>query len=569
MSRIVDKIGLCLVNTALTLTGGLGYLGLKRASADPRKSQMKILRKILRRNAGTSFGKDYDFRYILAADNPDEMLRRYREKVPAMEYENVRPYVNRMKSGESDVLFAGKPVMYATTSGSTGEPKWIPESKEYISLSFGRMTRIWMYNLMRLRPLVHSGRSLCIVGSKVEGHTDDGATYGSVSAYTMNNSPRFIRRRFAVPAPVFEISDYTARNYAVLRFALEKDITLAITANPSTMMELQNTLDEWKEECIRDIRNGTLNEGLDIAPEIRRALGRSMRPNPRRADELEGLAAKYGTLKPKHFWPNLQVLSTWKCGNTRIYLNKLEDSFPDGMIHQELAYFASECRAGLVLDDSVDTVVFPHFNFFEFRKASDADNPDAPFLCLDELKEGERYCPYVTTTSGLYRYNMNDVLQVSSKFVNTPRVHLVHKTNGIVSITGEKLYEGQFIGSVEQAQEQTGLDLDYYVSYANLKESRYDWYFEFRGGDVTQKDAQVFAEAVDEALMETNIEYKSKRDSFRLKAPSVFRLKKGAFEKFKAIATSTVRGDASRFKPNVLSQNERLHKIIERFKLKQ
>ena len=131
------------------------------------------------------------------------------------------------------------------------------------------------------------------------------------------------------------------------------------------------------------------------------------------------------------------------------------------MLHQEFAYFSSECRAGLVLDDSIETTLFPHFHYYEFKKADEFEDPDARFYQLDELVEGEQYCPFVTTFSGLYRYNMNDIVQAASPFGNTPRIHMVQKVNGIVTITGEKLYEGQFINAVNAASETTGLKLNY------------------------------------------------------------------------------------------------------------
>ena len=232
------------------------------------------------------------------------------------------------------------------------------------------------------------------------------------------------------------------------------------------------------------------------------------------------------------------------------------------MLHQEFAYFSSECRAGLVLDDSIETALFSHMHYFEFRKAEDFDNPDARIYQLSELVEGEKYCPLVTTFSGLYRYNMNDIVQAASPFMNTPRIHMVQKVNGIVSITGEKLYEGQLISAVNKAVEDTGRQLTYFVAYANLDNSRYDMYFEFADRNTTQQEADDFGNIVDENIKSLNIEYAAKRDSFRLKTPQVFRLGTNSFDTFKKKYLESTHGDASRFKPNVLAQDEIKHGII-------
>ncbi len=145
---------------------------------------------------------------------------------------------------------------------------------------------------------------------------------------------------------------------------------------------------------------------------------------------------------------------------------------------------------------------------------------------------------------------------------------MVQNVNGIVSITGENLYEDQFIKAVDMAQAATGMTLVYYSGYVNLSESRYDWYFEFKDRKIKQKDAEAFAKIVDDNLKNLNIEYESKRNSFRLKNPAVFLLEPNTFDKFKAYILAKTHRDASRFKPNVLAQNEEIHNVINRFILR-
>lgn len=547
------------------ISGGIEYLRLKAASRNPQRSQARTLRSILEYARNTVYGKKHRFDHILEARSDEELVSRYRECVGSGTYEDVRGYVGRMKTGEPDVLFPGKPVMYATTSGATGEPKWIPISKAYLTRIYGKLNRAWIFNLAMKRPQTAFGKILTIVGKQVEGHAEDGTVYGSVSAFTQARCPGFIRGMFACPSSVYDIEDYTARNYAIMRFGLVSKVTALVTPNPSSLVEMQHDLDRWWDELLGDIEAGTLTRKVDIPDSIRRKMLSRLKPDPRRAAELRALKERFGRVLPKHFWPDLHILCTWKCGNTRIYLDRFEGCFPEDVYYQELSYFSSECRAGVVVDDSVETALAPHMHFFEFKKEGEYPDPAAPFYQLHELEPGRRYCVFVTTYSGLYRYDMHDVVEAAAPaFGRTPRIHMVRKVNGVVSITGEKLYEGQFVNAVNQASAETGLRLAYFAGYANLEHSRYDWYFEFEDRAVSQADADDFGRHVDAILKTLNIEYASKRNSSRLRDQKVFRLEKDSFRLWKEAVVNASGQDASRFKPNVLAQNPALHEEIGR-----
>ncbi|MBQ9474949.1 MAG: GH3 auxin-responsive promoter family protein [Bacteroidales bacterium] len=551
-----------IINAILWLIGRPELRHLRDASLFPRATQARTLRSILEKAKDSEFGVEHHFAEILAAGSDSKMFELYRKYLKPSEFEDYRPYVEKMMNGAENILFEGKPVLYATTSGSTGDPKYVPISKIYMENVYGRMTRLWLYNFTRYRRKTFVGKIFAVVGKCEEGRSPDGTVYGSVSGFTQADAPQMIKNMYAVPSRAYDIDDYEARNYTLMRIAIEHNITLWIAPNPSTVLELQNNVDRWLDEFIEDIGNGTLSRNVAVPDAIRKDIEPLLKPNPERAYQLRALQSQYDRVLPRHYWPNLQLLSTWKCGNTQIYLKKMNDFLPEKTFHAELGYFSTECRFGLDLEAGIDTILMPHMHFYEFKREKDLGDPDAPFYLLAELKEGERYCPFVTTYSGLYRYNMNDIVQAGPAYYNTPRVHMIQKVNGIVSITGEKLYEDQFIKAVDMAQESTGMKLSYYTGYVNLQESRYDWYFEFSNMLVKQKQAEAFARVVDENLKKLNIEYASKRDSFRLKDPAIYLLQVNAFDKFKEFILNRNHRDASRFKPNVLAQNESNHKVI-------
>ena len=550
--------GMLVANSLLGMAGGIQYLKLKSADKAPRKSSEKTLRGILEYAKDTEYGREHHFADILKAGSAEELFRLYKENVPTNDYEDLRPYVEKHKNGGSDILFPGKPLLYATTSGTTSEPKWIPITKEYLSNIYGKMTKVWLFNFIKNRHRVFSGKILSIVGKVKEGEAPDGTMFGSVSGVTQRDCPGFVKALYSNPQCVYSIADYNARYYVLMRMGIEQDITLIVTANPSTIIELQNNVNRFYDSYVADIEAGTLNKDLKIDPEIRAELEACMKPNPKRAAELRALKAQYGDVLPKHYWPNLQLLNTWKCGNTKVYLDKFKDSFPAGMLHQEFGYFSSECRFGLVLDDTVNTVMFPHFHYYEFIKEEDLENPNPRYYELDELEEGKRYCPFVTTYAGLYRYNMNDLLEVGPKFQNTPTVHMIQKVNGIVTLTGEKLHERQFISAVHRAEEKTGLKTRFFIGFADLDILGYRFYYEFQDQSVTQEQAEKFTEVVDAILKEVNVEYLTKRDSLRLKMPLTGRLVTESFEKFKEECIAEGARDGQ-FKLQLLLQDEKRH----------
>ena len=523
-----------LINLGLAIMSLPGRMSLARASRNPEKASARTLRKILNLAKNTAYGKEHHFGAIVKARKPEQLFRLYEKSVRASEYESFRPYVERHKHGEANVLIPGKPLMYATTSGTTSKPKWIPISQKYMKDVYDVMSHIWLDNFARVRPKFLSGGLVVSVAKVVEGYAEDGTIFGSVSGVTAKKIPSIIRKRFVTPPEVYDISDYTARYYVMMRLAIAHSVSYIVAPNPSTLLELIHNAEEYFDDYIEDIEKGSISEKFDVSPEIRSVLAGFTVPDPERADFLRRVKEKCGG-KPqlKDWWPDMQLLSSWKCGNTAIAAEKVQQQLPAGCCYQELGYFASECRFGLVLDEGIDSTLFPNYHYYEFIEENDLENPEPRFLRLHELEQGKRYCIYVTTFSGLYRYNMNDLVEVGGWNGKTPKIHMVQKVNGIVSITGEKLYEKQFIEAVHEAERQSGLKANFFIGFADPEEACYDFYYEFEKRKVRRSKAEAFTKIVDSQLMEMNIEYQSKRASHRLKEPKTFVLKRNAYDHFK------------------------------------
>jgi hypothetical protein len=551
-----------LITFALTWVGKKNKKILDKAAKNCSKAEEKTLRSILEYAKDSEWGKAHHFAEILEAKSAAELFELYRKNVPIQDYEDLRPFIERHKNGEENVLFPGKPMMYATTSGTTKEPKWIPITHEYYQKVFSKMSKLWLYSFIMHRPKTFWGKCVSIVGKSIEGYAPDGTVCGSVSGVTQRDCPEFIKGLYSAPSEVFAIKDYTARYYALMRSGIEQNITLLVTANPSTILELQKNVDQYLDDYIDDIEHGTLSAKMNIEPENRAALEARYSPNPERAAELRELKAKYGRLLPKHYWPNLQTLTTWHCGNTKIYKDKYKDFFPENTLDQEFGYFASECRAGLVMNGGDDTVLFPHNHYFEFVAEEDMESEKPNVLQLHQLQKGKRYIPYITTYGGLYRYNMNDLVECSGSYKTIPTIRFIQKINGIVSMTGEKLSEQQFINAVEETEKDLSQKLNFFVGFADLQESAYRFYFEFQDKSVGQDVCAQFAAAVDKKLKAENVEYAAKRDSFRVKDPIAKVLVENSFEKYKAAMIEKGARDGQ-FKLNLLMQDEKRHECFK------
>jgi hypothetical protein len=123
-------------------------------------------------------------------------------------------------------------------------------------------------------------------------------------------------------------------------------------------------------------------------------------------------------------------------------------------------------------------------------------------------------------------------------------------------MTGEKLYEPQFMDAVHQAEEETGIKTKFFVGFADVEESKYHFYYEFADEKIRQAEAEAFTRVVDEKLQHINLEYESKRQSFRLHDPETHILLSNAYARFKAACLKDGFRDGQ-FKFNLLMQDEK------------
>jgi hypothetical protein len=516
------------VERVLAIPGGRLYARYERASRDAEAAQRAVLAEIVAVAADTVFGREHGLGQVRSYEE-------FRSKVPVRDYEGHRPYVDRHAKGEAGVLFPGKPLMYTRTSGTTALPKLIPISPYNFERTIKNRGKLWLYGLSRHFPGIYSGQDFTVVSPAVEGHTEDGTAFGSLSGLIYKNIPEFVKLVHTIPYEVITIKDYDAKAYCLLRLGVPADVTAIFTGNPATVLNLVTKADLWKEEIIRDVRDGTLKPDLDVEPQIRRAIEERLEPSDERARELEAIASAKGGFRPAGYWPNLKLVHTWTNGNCALVLPKLKVWFEEETPVLDFGYIASEITAADLIDPATNGSLLALLSgFYEFSPVEDVDAPDKRFLMAHELEIGSRYYIYVTTFSGLFRYDMNDIVEVVGVHNRAPILKFLFKGKGVTSIQGEKVSEAQFMDAVKRASEGTKVRCDFFVGYANPERDLYELYVELLD-DPGKAGRDALGAAVDATLREINLEYDAKRASQRLKPIEIIPLGPNAFQRYRAL----------------------------------
>lgn len=502
---------------------------LERASRDLRGTQRALLERMLSSCRDTAYGREHHFGSI-------RTFEEYRAAVAIGDFETHRPYVERMMKGEPDVLFPGKPIIYNTTSGTTSKPKMVPISRECFENSITGMNKIWLHKVVVDNPRVYDGRSLSAVAPAEDGRVEDGTPYGSVSGLSYRNIPPVLKSTHSVPYAVICIRNYEKKFYAMMRHALMYNITYIISPSPSNMIRFHQTVLDNTESLLRDIHDGTLRTDVasEMAAEDRAPVLAALKPDHDRARELGKIFGKHGQqLRPRHYWPDIACINVWMEGNFRLMLPKLDGYFDETTVYRSFGYQASEARAGLVLANDWDySVLAGHAYHYEFMEVSERGTASPRTVLAHEVEQGRQYHILFSNISGLYRYDINDIVEIIGFYNQLPLFRFVQKGEGVTSLTGEKLSEVQVIHAVETVTSQTGVRTEFYVMHCDEKDLRYRFYVEFAAG-TSDHDAAMFTEAFDRTLSQYNQEYEVKRGSGRLHAPELRRLRQGAQEYLK------------------------------------
>lgn len=483
----------------------------ERATHEPQRVQEELLHRILRHHRDTDFGRTHHFRSI-------NNVADFRRQLPIATYDYFEPYIDRLRKGDFNALLADKKIhMFAMTSGTTAARKYIPVTDQYLA-DYKRGWNLWGLKVFRDHPEVRMRPIVQLSGDWQEFLTEAGIPCGSVTGLTATMQLRVVRWLYLVPAALGKVKDPAAKYYLTLRLSMPKRPGMIIAANPSTLINLARFGDQEKEALIRDIHDGTLSNRFDVPPEVRADVQRRIaKKYPDRAKELEEIIRKTGTLYPKDYWPKDCIIGNWMGGSVGAYLRHYPKYYGNTPV-RDVGLIASEGRMTIPMSDGTPSGVLDiSTQYFEFVPEAEIDSPQPTVLGAHELEEGKTYYILLTTSYGLYRYNIFDVVRCTGYYNNTPLVEFLSKGSLFANLTGEKISEYHVTGAMTQVLRELNLTLNSY-SMAPVWDDEQPYYGLFVERDDLPRREQAVAliRALEDRLSQLNVEYAAKRESLRL-----------------------------------------------------
>ena len=396
-----------------------------------------VLYRIISRNKDTEIGKNLNLSSIKTIED-------YRDNVPLTDYEDYRPYIERMvEKGEENLLSPDKVTFYCPTSGTTAKsklfPKFIPPGSR--------------------APPQHFDQALMLCSL----HQDKNTPLGVPIIPSLNaQTQAFLDRSessFVAPRGAYQITDFMSAIYVQMVFGLKTSSVKCILAGfCSTVLTAFNLLAQEWEQMVNDIRNGTLKPSLNLTESqmitLEEALGDG---DPQRADQLIAImseSTKCGFNSVAHqLWPNLTRVIAIAGGSFAAYIPQTQHYLSDNVHIGSPVYISCECTFG-VNKWPVSCVsaysLLTSISFFEFIPLADADNTQPTTLLADEIKVGEVYEIVVTTSDGLYRYRNGDLIKVLEEGDGSepPVIDVLGRKSVVLSIFGEKVTDYQLAAAI-------------------------------------------------------------------------------------------------------------------------
>lgn len=530
---------------------------------EPERTQEQFLREqVLAPNVDCELGRRYGFDKIATLDD-------YRRAVPISTYDGFAELIERTVQTGEQGLVTGEPIKrFFLTSGSTSRSKYIPVTNRFVrnkSRTFG----IYWSLVFEAHPAAQQGRMVTNFSDSGKAVLSPGGLpCSSESAYWAGvTRATQLREQPLIPKAVAQLGDSDSRYYAIARILLEERFAVIMTLNPSTILLLFQKVEQYAEALLHDIEHGGITApGLSVSDDVRAYVAERYPGNPARAAQLRALEAPPGLLAHR-LWPELALAICWRSPMLAPYIELLTPHF-EGVAQRDYILMASEgVMAVPIADDTSGGALVLGANLYEFVPEDELEAPSPTVLSPHELEVGRTYVVILSNASGLYRYNIGDVVRVVRMQGRTPIIEFLHRAGSTCSLTGEKLTEDQVTAAVSDVAEQLGLAVESFtLAPAKRGFPHYVAMIEL----LRPADRSVLAEVprrLDEALEQHNMEYGSKRSSQRLAAPELWLVRPGGYEARRRQRLAGGTSD-SQIKPTHLTRDPSFvdqFEIVERF----
>ncbi len=450
---------------------------IDRWAADAVGAQDKVFNNLIKIGRRTAFGKDHDFENI-------DSYEAFKARVPIRDYEGIKPYVERIKQSESDVLWRGKPKYFAKTSGTTSGVKYIPLTKDSLPNHFGT-ARNALFNFYAKTGKGDwlNGKMIFLSGSP-EMDEIGGILTGRLSGIVNHQVPAWLRTN---QMPSYEtncIEDWETKLDRIVDETLQQDMRLISGIPPWVQMYYERLLERTGKKRI-----------IDIFPNYSMFVYGGVNFEPYRA-QLEELVGK-----------RIDSVETYPASEGFIAFQDLPDN-----------------KALLLNADSGI--------FFEFVPAEEIFNENPTRLSLREVELNTNYALIINNNAGLWGYNIGDTVQFVSK--NPYRLVVSGRVKHFISAFGEHVIGKEVETALLSVAAQEGIRIVEFtvapqVNPPNGGTPYHEWFIEF---DNLPGHLEAFAAKVDKAMIEQNIYYEDLISGNILQPLKITPLKKDAFRKY-------------------------------------
>ncbi|CAF2040846.1 hypothetical protein BRARA_I01637 [Brassica rapa] len=497
---------------------------LMNLTSNVKQIQDDVLKEILTLNANTEYLRGY-----LHGSSDKEL---FKKNVPVVSYDDVKPYIQRVTSGEPSNVISGKPITrFLLSSGTSGgKQKIFPVNNKFFE------DMAFIYALRSFLISKHTegdekGKVVMLFFAREQSISPCGLPIStSVTGYLLSDS--FKNRPsncFTSPDEVMLCPDLKQTMYCHLLCGLrQRDEVVAVAASFASSLVGAITFLEsyWKEIC-NNIRSGHVSEwitDLSCRDAVTNILGGG---NSELADKIEEECKKksWKCIIPR-LWPNVKFIQSIVTGQNSQYIPMLE--FYSNKVHLfSPAYGSSETMFGVNVNplckpEDVSYTFMPNISYFEFILADKGN--EGEIVDLVNVEIGSYYEPLITNYYGLHRYRMGDILQVTGFYNNAPQFRFVGRKKLVLSVNLEVTTEEDILKALNNATlvlQRSDLLLMGFTSYADISTlpGHYIFYWELKAkniSDIVKPDNKVLVECccvMEESLSALYREIRSKDGS--------------------------------------------------------
>lgn len=446
----------------------------------PIEVQNEMLEKLLKAAVNTEWGKLYEYSKI-------ENYLAYNTNVPLQEYEDIKPWVERLMEGEQNLLWPTETKWFAKSSGTTSDrSKLIPVTKEALEECHqkGGKDLLALYYENQPTAKLYKGKHLVIGGSTEVNPLSDESYFGDLSAIIMKTLPWWAELKRTPSKEIALMNEWEEKIEKMALKTIPEDVCILVGV-PSWTMVLSNKI-------------------LEIT----------------------------GKKNLKEVWPNLELFMHGGV-SFNPYREEFKKLIPDSSMNYVESYNASEGFFGIQdSPDSSDLLLMLDYGiFYEFIPMENYEGKNSKeVIDLSKVTIDKNYALVISTNAGLWRYIIGDTIRFTSL---TPfRFRITGRTKSFINVFGEELIVDNAETAISLASIETGAQIRDYTACPVFMEGnergKHEWLIEFVQ---EPEDFSRFAVLLDENLRNVNSDYDAKRsNNMVLDFPEIRKLKNGTFD---------------------------------------